>query len=82
MAKNSTFTPYPFDTPQMLPGADNAGVMYKEADFHGSDKNLGQPPESPIRKAKGDLSMSDIANFAPRALTSPGLPYVVRKGGK
>jgi hypothetical protein len=30
----------------------------------------------------GNLGMEKIANFDSRALTSEGVPYVIRKGGK
>lgn len=57
------------------------GVTHKEGDHSGAAKWLAVPPESAVRAAKGDLSMSTIKDFEPRPLTHKGLPFVI-KGGK
>jgi hypothetical protein len=56
--------------------------MYKESDFHGSDKHLGFPPSAPQRRAKGDLGLEVIDNFAPRALSHSGMPWSGMKRGQ
>ena len=73
MARNTMMT-YPLDQPSVLA----QGFALRESDAPGNAKWLALPPESPERAAKGDLSMSHIANFEPRPLTTPGVPYVLR----
>lgn len=73
MARTIAMT-YPLDKPIEI----RPGVMHREADFHGSAKWYALPPEAPDRARGGDLSMTTIKDFAPRALTSPGAPFVLK----
>ena len=75
MARTVAMT-YPLDKPIEI----RPGVMHKEADFHGNTgKWYSLPPESADRAAAGDLSMTSIKGLESRALTSPGLPFSLKK---
>ena len=75
MARTVAMT-YPLDKPIEV----RPGVMHREADFHGSTgKWYSLPPESADRAAAGDLSMTSIKGLESRALTSPGLPFTLKK---
>lgn len=65
---------YPLDQPRLL----RPGVSLKESDFHGSDKHQALEPEQEERKKKGDLGLSDIADFPTRPLSHTGLPFVLK----
>ncbi len=56
--------------------------MYKESDAPGNGKWLAEEPNAPIRAAKGDLGLSYIKDFEPRALSGPGTFIKDMKGGK
>lgn len=74
MARTIAMT-YPLDKPIEV----RPGVMHRETDYHGSAKWYALPPESPERSRGGDLSMTSIKDFAPRALTSAGNPFILKK---
>lgn len=78
MASKALYVGYPYDQPSMK----GRGVLYREEEFHGSMSRMALPPEDEIRKQKGDLSMKDIKDFSPRALSHSGLPFANLKGGK
>lgn len=78
MASKALYVGYPYDQPSMK----GHGTLYKESEYHGSMSRMALPPEDEIRKKKGDLSMSSIKDFEPRALSHPGLPFANLKGGK
>lgn len=58
------------------------GVQYKEGDIDGAAKNTYLPPESSIRRAKGDLGEEHIENEPVKPLTHPGAPFKGLRGGK
>lgn len=75
MARTVAMT-YPLDKPIEI----RPGVMHREADFHGfTGRWYALPPEAADRARNGDLSMTTIKDFEPRALTSPGAPYLLKK---
>lgn len=74
MARTVAMT-YPLDKPIEV----RPGVMHRETDYHGSAKWYALAPESVERSRGGDLSMTSIKDFAPRALTGPGVPFVLKK---
>ncbi len=78
MASKALYVGYPYDQPSMK----EHGVLYKESEYHGSMSRMALAPEDEIRRRKGDLSMKDIKDFEPRALSHSGLPFANLKGGK
>lgn len=74
MAKNAQMT-YPLDTPRI----NAQGDLAPERDAPGNDSWLAKAPESAERAAKGDLGLSFIPNFESRALTSAGLPFLLKR---
>lgn len=74
MAKDVTMT-YPLDTPRI----NELGDLAPERDAPGNAKWLGKAPESMERAAKGDLSTIFIRDLESRALTSPGLPFILKR---
>lgn len=73
MAKNM-----PVDEPVLL----KPGVMHREADYHGNAKYYALPADAPLRLAKGDLGLENIAGFESRALEHPGLPFAKLTNGR
>lgn len=51
----ATKVSYNASIPHDEPVLERPGVTHREADFHGSAKNLALPPEHPERAAKGDI---------------------------
>jgi len=74
----SLFYNMPLDTPHI----EGPGRVHREADAPGNDSHQYVPPENPIRKEKGDLGMSEIKDFKPRALTAGSVPWKDLKGGR
>jgi hypothetical protein len=64
----------PIDEPRIT----SPGVLYRESDYHGSEKHLALEPEHPVRTEKGDLGLSDIADFPSRPLSHDGLPFTLK----
>jgi hypothetical protein len=78
MPKGTYFT-YPIDEPVKV----RDGVMYREADYHGSAHHIALAPEHPEREAKGDLGEVHMKDFEPRAsFESPGAPWKNLRKGK
>ncbi len=77
MASKALYVGYPYDQPSMK----GEGTLYKESEYHGSGARIALPPESEIRRRKGDLSMTTIKDFEPRALSHSGLPFANLKRG-
>lgn len=69
------FMTYPLDTPRTI----RPGVLYREADWHGSDRFAAVPEGSDDARRAGNLSTANIPNFESRALTTPGAPYVLKR---
>jgi hypothetical protein len=74
MAKTPQMT-YPLDTPRV----NDQGLLAPERDMLGNAKWLTMPPEAPVRAAKGDLGLSYIQDLPSRPLTSPGLPFILKR---
>lgn len=74
MAQTVFFT-YPLDTPRQI----RPGVLYREADWHGSDRWAAVPEGSADNLRAGNLSTANIPNFESRPLTTPGAPYVLKR---
>jgi hypothetical protein len=77
MAASNFFT-YPLDVPHI----GGPGFVHRTAMAPGNDSHQYIPPEHPIRREKGDIGMSEIKDFTPRALTSGGTPWKSLKGGR
>lgn len=56
-------------------GPDAQGLKYREAETPGVASQLALPPDSPVRKAKGDLG--DASRAAPRPLTGR-VPFKIK----
>lgn len=76
MAKTSLPTSYPLDQPAITP------EVVRESDAPGAEKWLHEEPDSPARRAKGDLGMTNIPDFEPRPLSHTGAPFDNLKGGR
>ena len=77
MAKN-VFYSFPVD----VPAIEGPGFMHREADSPGQAKWLAVGPEHPRRANKGDLPMTQIADFDPQPLSHVGAPWKNLRGGK
>lgn len=62
----TNFFSYPLDTPHI----EGPGRVHREADAPGNDSHQYVPPEDPIRQDKGDIGLSTIKDFDPRALSA------------
>lgn len=74
----TNFFSYPLDVPHI----EGPGRVHREDGAPGNDSHQYVPPEHPIRQEKGDIGLSFIKDFEPRALTSGPVPWKNLRGGK
>lgn len=71
-----------FNMPVDNPHVEKQGLKSREADEPGNASHLTLPPEDPVRKEKGDLSMKTIKDFEPKPLSHSGEPWKNLRGGR
>lgn len=75
MPNTTIVAPFPVDVPRVM----RKGLAYREANAPGNADALNLAPESPERRARGDLGNSIMPGFASRpSVESPGLPFKLK----